>query len=148
MKVIFLQNVPGSGNKGQIKEVSEGYARHLLLPKKLAKPLDENALAVINQVKKKKERLVNKKQKEFDTAKDKINGIYLPLKSKVSSGGTLYAAIEAKQVSEELNRQYHINTNEQQVVFTEPIKNIGQHKVNVVFAPGTVATITVVASAE
>jgi len=147
MKVIFLQTIPGV-KKGQIKDVAEGYAQHFLLPKKIAKVLTENVMDDLNKVKERQNKKESKNTKEAQSKAGKISGIFLPIKTKASTNGTLYAAIEPAQVVEILNKQYKTEIKPDSVIFEKPIKNIGQHKVRIIFAPGIFAMISLVVSAE
>ena len=148
MKVIFLKSVPGTANKGQIKEVPDGFARHFLLPQKIAKPADEYGLIEIDKAKTKKLKIASKAVNSAKSSAERINGIFLPLRAKVSSGGTLFAAIDPKQVVEELKKQYKIEIKPEQISLLKPIKNVGQHRIKINFLSDISAEITVVVAAE
>jgi large subunit ribosomal protein L9 len=146
MKVIFLQNIAKTGNKGQIKDVSDGFARNYLLPNKLARPVTANSLEVVEKVKEKKEKMADKKIKEVQGLAKKMAGTFLPISSKANESGTLFAAIDEKIVAEKLSIKFKTAITSKQIVIEKAIKNIGQHRVKITFSQGISAEVIVVVS--
>ncbi|MCX6796834.1 MAG: CTP synthase, partial [Candidatus Falkowbacteria bacterium] len=133
MKVILLKSVSGLGCTGEIKEVSEGYARNFLLPQGLAGRVDKQAITVSEAQAKKKERLRKEAGKNKAKITRKINGQTISIVAKADSKGTLYAKIDAKVIAEELNKSgWEISSLE--IKLAAPLKKIGSYNLDLVLA--------------
>ena len=147
MKVIFLQDVKGQGKKGEVKNVSEGYARNFLLPKGLVKEASEGnikTLEVQNQA------LEKKKQKEKEDAQAlaaKLGEMTVVIKAKAGEGGRLFGAITSKQVAEALAK-LGITVDKRKIELDEPIRSLGVTQVPVKLHPDVKATLKVQATEE
>ena len=129
MKVILQQDVKGQGKKGQMVEVSEGYARNFLLPRKLAIAATADAINTMN-LKEKARRAEEARQKaEAEAVSEKLKGCMVKLTAKGGNGGRLFGAVTSKEIAEELNKQYGLNVPKQKIVLEEPIKTFGVHRV-------------------
>ncbi len=128
MKVILQQDVKGQGKKGQLVEVSDGYARNFLLAKKLAVPATpENINTMKQQEKAKKAQEAAEKAEAQATAK-KLESITVKVAAKAGEGGRLFGAVTAKEVAEALSAQHGIAINKAKLVLEEPIKACGGYK--------------------
>ena len=128
MKVILQQDVKGQGKKGQLVEVSDGYARNFLLAKKLAVPATpENINTMKQQEKAKKAQEAAEKAEAQATAK-KLESITVKVAAKAGEGGRLFGAVTAKEVAEALSAQHGITINKAKLVLEEPIKACGGYK--------------------
>ena len=128
MKVIVQQDVKGQGKKGQLVEVSDGYARNFLLAKKLAVPATpENINTMKQQEKAKKAQEAAEKAEAQATAK-KLESITVKVAAKAGEGGRLFGAVTAKEVAEALSAQHGITINKAKLVLEEPIKACGGYK--------------------
>jgi len=142
MKVIFLQDVKAQGKKGQIKEVSEGYALNFLIPRGLAKPASEgNVKTLENQ---KQAELRRKEQEKIDAQElaKKLEGMTVVLTSKAGDGGRLFGSITNKQVAEELEKM-KVKLDKRKIVMDEPIRTLGVTQVPVKLHPEVTATLKV-----
>ncbi|TLS48889.1 50S ribosomal protein L9 [Paenibacillus antri] len=142
MKVIFLQDVKAQGKKGQIKEVSEGYALNFLIPRGLAKPASEgNVKTLENQ---KQAELRRKEQEKIDAQElaKQLEGITVVLTSKAGEGGRLFGSITNKQVAEELEKM-KIKLDKRKIVMDEPIRTLGVTQVPVKLHPEVTGTLKV-----
>lgn len=131
MKVILTQDVKGQGKKDQIVEVSDGYARNFLLPKKLAIPADAKA---INEIKNKEASLKHKIDTERAEAKalaEKLTAISLKLVCKSGSDGRLYGAVTAKDIADALEKNHGISVDKRKITIPEPIKSYGKYELDV-----------------
>lgn len=128
MKVILQADVKGLGKKDQLVNVSDGYARNFLFPKKLAVEPTANNINLMNQ---KNESIKNKKIKDIELANkvaEKLKEITLTFKAKAGDNGKLFGAITSKEISEELKAKYGIEIDKKKIVLSEPIKNTGTYE--------------------
>ena len=131
MKVILTQDVKGQGKKDQIVEVSDGYARNFLLPKKLAIMADAKAL---NEAKNKEASKNHKIAVETQEAKDiaaKLEGIIVKIVSKSGADGRLYGAVTNKDVADALEAQHKIVIDKKKITVATPIKSFGKYELDV-----------------
>ncbi len=147
MKVLLLQDVKGQGKKDQIVEVSDGYARNFLFPKKLAVVADNKA---INEVKNKEA----SKQYKIETEKAAANAIAAKLsevvvKISVNAGadGRLYGSITSKDVAEALAKQHGVTVDKRKIVMPDPIKSYGTYNFDVRLYPEIVGKVKVTVGA-
>lgn len=143
MKVILLQDVKKLGKKGEIIEVSEGYGRNFLLPRKLAAPgTSEN----INDAKQKQAAAKHKAQVASDEAvilASQLKKVELTIPVKVGEGGKVFGAITGKNISEAAKKQYDIDLDKKKVEIKEPIKALGTYDVIIRVHPTITSVIKV-----
>ena len=143
MKVILLQDVKGQGKKGQLIDVSDGYARNFLLAKKLAVlATPENINTMKQQDKAKKAQLAAEKAEAEAIAK-KLESITVKVVAKAGEGGRLFGAVTAKEVSEALSAQQGITIAKAKLVLDEPIKACGGYKLKAKLGHEIVGTVNV-----
>lgn len=143
MKVILNQDVKGQGKKGDLIEVSDGYARNFLLPKNLAIPATKEN---INVLKGQQESREYRQQKELEEAQEtakKISEISVVLKAKAGDNGKLFGSITSKDVSEALTAQHHIKIDKKKFVLPDGIKSLGTTQVDIKIHPGVLAKLKV-----
>ena len=131
MKVILLKDVKGTGKKGEMKEVSDGYARNFLLPKKMAVVADNTADKELNEKNKAAE---NKAQKEYEAAVElgkKMEEMNIVIYSKSGEGGRLFGSITSKDIAEQLKKQHDIVVDKRKVLLNEPIRVLGSTNVEI-----------------
>lgn len=131
MKVILLKDVKAQGKKGDIIEVSDGYARNYLIPNNLAKPATATAL---NSIKISKEAEERRKKIEHDEAVElckKLAGLTVTVKIKTGANGKLFGALNTAAVSDALKAEYGIDLDKKKIVIAEPIKALGRYVVTV-----------------
>lgn len=129
MKVIFLADVRGQGKKGEMKEVSEGYARNYLLPRNLAVQVTPGNLNEMKQKEKAKSAQLAKEKAQAEEYAAKLTGLIVRISAKAGSGGRLFGSITSKEISEELQRQHGIEIEKQRIIQAEPIKSFGSYDV-------------------
>jgi large subunit ribosomal protein L9 len=130
MKVVFLQDVKGQGKKGQIKEVSEGYAQNFLIAKGLASPATQGTVKQLDNQKKAEERKKADEKAEAEALGVKLSEMTVQIKAKAGEGGRLFGAITNKQVAEALEKQ-GIKIDKRKLVLEDPIRSLGVTKVPV-----------------
>lgn len=131
MKVIFLKDVKGTAKKGELKEVSDGYARNFLLKQGLAK--EANAVNVNDHKMQEKGKEI-KAQREEDEARalaEKIKGTKIELFTKAGESGRLFGAITNKDIADELNKKLKLDIDKKRVLLDEPIKNLGAVEIEI-----------------
>ena len=131
MKVILQQDVKGQGKKGQMVEVSEGYARNFLLPRKLAILATADAINTMNLKEKARraEEAANRAA-AVETA-GKLKDVTVKVTAKGGAGGKLCGAVTAKEISEALMAQFQLDVAKQKIVLEEPIKSFGAYELKV-----------------
>ena len=131
MKVILTQDVKGQGKKDQIIEVSDGYARNFLLPKKLAIPADAKSMNEIkNKEASKQHKLDVEKANALDIAK-KLESITVVFEYAAGPDKKLYGSVTAKDVADELKKKHGIDIDKRKITLAEPIKSFGSFKADV-----------------
>ena len=131
MKVILLKDVKGTGKKNEVKEVSDGYARNYLLPKKLAVPADNTNMKELNEKNKSKEL---KAQKEYETAVElgkKMEELNVVIYAKAGDGGRLFGSITSKDIAEQIKKQHNIEVDKRKITLDEPIRVLGSRFVDI-----------------
>ena len=129
MKVILQQDVKGHGKKGQMVEVSDGYGRNFLLPRKLAvEATAENVNTMKMQDKAKKAREAEERAQAQAVA-EKLQGCQVKIAAKAGQGGHLFGSITSKEISEELKKQHDLDVNKSKIVQSDPIKAFGGYEV-------------------
>ena len=143
MKVILQQDVRGQGKKGQLVEVSDGYARNFLLPRKLAMTATaENLNTMKQQEKARKAQEAAEKAQAEATAKQ-LEGLMVKIPAKAGEGGRLFGAVTAKEVSEALAAQHGVNIPKARLVLDEPIKACGGYQIKAKLGYEVVGTVNV-----
>lgn len=143
MKVILLDNIKGVGKKDEIINASDGYARNFLFPKKLAVEANNENL---NKLKTKKQSEQYKKDVDKANAQEiakKLDGITLSIKVKAGENGKIFGGVTAKEIAEELNKQYKIDIDKKKIVLNENIKNIGSFDINIKLYEGVLGKLKV-----
>lgn len=129
MKVILMQDVKGQGKKGQMVEVSEGYARNFLLPRKLATAATADAVNTMNMKEKARKAEEARQKAEAEATAEKLKECSVKVTAKAGTGGRLFGAITTKEISEELMKQYGVDIPKQKLALEDPIKAFGNYEV-------------------
>ena len=148
MKIILLQNVPGTGQKGDIKEVTDGYARNFLLKKNLARAATADVVDKIEVQEKKKAKMMEKELKDSQKVTSKIDGSEIEIIVKTSGGGTLYSAVGAGKIAQEIKKQLGSTVKPGQIELKKAIKECGEFEVKIKFPHGLEADLRVRVSEE
>ena len=128
MKVILLQDVKGKGKKGQMLEVSDGYARNFMLPKKLAIEATPDAINTMRMNDKAtQERIAREKAEALATA-NKLRGMTVIVKAKGGGAGRLFGSVTNAEVAAALEKQ-GVKLDKRKIVLGETIKNVGTYTV-------------------
>ena len=129
MKVIFSVDVRGQGKKGEMKEVSDGYARNYLIPRGLAaEATADNINAMKLKEKAKAAQLAREKAQALENAK-KLEGVQVIIRARAGGAGKLFGAVTSQQISDALKEQFDIDIEKNKIVQAEPIKSFGSYTV-------------------
>ncbi|MGN0591904.1 MAG: 50S ribosomal protein L9 [Ruminococcus sp.] len=146
MKVIFLQDVKGSGKKGEVKNVADGYARNMLLPKGLA--VEANAKN-LSELAGKNAAVAHKIDMEKQQAAEiaaAIDGKTVKTVAKAGTGGRLFGAVTAQQVAECIAAQYGCKIDKKKISLKTEIKNFGTYEAEIRLYAGITAKVTIAVS--
>lgn len=144
MKVILQADVKGQGKKGEVKEVSDGYARNFLLPKKLAVEASADAL---NAIRNHDAAVARRKEEEKQAARamaEKLSSMPVRVSKKAGDNGKLFGAVTGKEIAEAFKAQYKQELDHRKIVLDEPIKVYGKYELKVKLFPEITGTLFVV----
>ena len=143
MKVILQQDVKSVGKKGEVIEVSEGYGRNFLLPKKLALPaIAQN----VNLAKQKAGSAAHKKAQEADEAKllaSQLAKAEVTVAVKVGEGGKLFGSVSGKDVSEALKKEHGVEIDKRKISLSQEVTGVGDYEAVIRLHPEASAKIAV-----
>ena len=148
MKVILQQDVKGQGKKGQMIEVSEGYARNFLLPRKLAVAATADAINTMKLKEKARKAEEARLKAEAEDIAEKLKGCMVKLTAKAGTGGRLFGAITTKEISEGLEKQCGLEVPKQKLVLDDPIKSFGTFQVKAKLGFEVMGTVNVLVTEE
>ncbi|MBQ8568589.1 MAG: 50S ribosomal protein L9 [Oscillospiraceae bacterium] len=143
MKVIFLQDVKGSGKKGEVKEVSDGYARNFLIGKGLACEATAKNLSDLQGQKSSAQHKADVAKQEAMDSAAAIKGKTVVCKAKAGQGGKLFGAVTAGNIAELIGSQLGIKVEKKKVSLSNEIKAFGTYTAEVKFMAGISEKITV-----
>jgi len=143
MKVLLLQDVKSQGKKDQIIEVSEGYARNFLFPKKLAIPADAKAINDAKNRKSSQEHKISVEKENARALATKLEGLTVKIKAEAGADGRFYGAVTSKDIAEALKTQFSIEIDKRKLVLDAPIKAYGTYKIDVKLYTDVTGKLTV-----
>ncbi len=148
MKVILLEDVKALGKKGDICDVSDGYARNFIIPRK--KGLEATA-DNLNNLKLKKANDAKVAQENLEAAQalaKELEKSTVVLKVKVGEGGKLFGAIASKEIAAAVKEQMNLDIDKKKIALTDPIKTLGSHDIKVKLHKDVAATLVVKVTEE
>lgn len=141
MKVILKAKVKGVGNAGEIKDVSDGYARNFLLPKGLAVTADANALKSLEQQLQQADKRDERELTRSQNLKEKIENLKLNYKVKAGEGGRLFGSVTSKDIADEMARM-GVKVDRRKIMLEEPIRQLGSYELEIRLHPQVTANLT------
>ena len=129
MKVILLQDVKGKGKKGQMIEVSDGYARNFMLPKKMAIEATADAINTMKMNDKATQERIAREKAEALAISKKLREMTLTVTAKGGGAGRLFGSVTNQEIADALAKQ-GIKLDKRKIVISDPIKNVGTYTVN------------------
>ena len=143
MKVIFNVDVRGQGKKGEMKEVSDGYARNYLLPRKLASEATADAVNAFKLREKAKAAQIARDKALAEENAKKLAGVVVQVQARAGQGGRLFGAVTSQEISDALREQHGIEIEKNRIVQPEPIKQFGSYEVKAKLGSEVSGTINV-----
>lgn len=129
MKVIFNVDVKGQGKKGELKEVSTGYARNYLLPRNLATEATADNLNAFKLKEKAKAAQIAREKAQAEEYAKKLSGVQVTIRAKAGANGKLFGAVTSQEISDALKAQFDMDVEKNKIVQAEPIKSYGSYTV-------------------
>ena len=136
MKVILLQDIKGTGKKDQILEISDGYARNYLLPRKLAREATAEALNSVERSRSADKHREDVKRAEAEKLARDLKGKVVQLSVRGGENGKIYGSVTNDQIAEAMREQLGIEVDKRKIEAEEPIKNAGQAFINLKLMSG------------
>ena len=125
MKVILLKDVKGTGKKGEVKEVSDGYARNFLIKKGVAVEASQANMKELDEKEKSKERKALIEYEEAVLLGKQMEEINIQIEVKAGEGGRLFGSITSKEIAEQLKKQKNLDIDKRKILMDEPIRTLG-----------------------
>ena len=144
MKVVLLADVKGSGKKGELVNVSDGYARNFLFPKKLAKEANAQALNELKNAEESKAFKIKQETEAAQASADKINGKSVSILAKAGQGGKLFGSVTAKEIAEAIKKQYGVDVDKRKIYTKGDMKAFGTYECEVKLYSCITATVKAV----
>ena len=129
MKVIFSTDVRGQGKKGEMKEVSDGYARNYLIPRGLAAEATADNINAMKLKEKAKAAQIAREKAQAEENARKLEGVQVLIRARAGSSGKLFGAVTSQEICDALKEQFDIDLEKNKIVQSEPIKNFGSYTV-------------------
>lgn len=144
MKVLLLEDIKGTGKKGDVKEVSDGYARNFLIPRKMVKQL---TAGVINEITGQKNADEHKKQMEMEQAdrlKQALDNQSIVVKAKSGSKGRLFGSVTTKEIADAIKQETGCEVDKRRIILNGDIKLCGTYEVVVKIHAGVNAAVNII----
>ena len=143
MKVVLLQDVKSIGKKGELCNVSDGYARNFLLPRKLAKEANAQAMNELKNAEAAKEYKIKTETEQAQKNAEAVRGKTIKIYAKAGQGGKIFGSVTSREIAEEIGKQLGVEVDKRKVVLENDIKAFGSYNFDVKFYNGISATMTV-----
>ena len=148
MKVILQQDVKGQGKKGQMINVSDGYARNFLLPKKLAVEATADNLNVMKLQEKARLAKEAEEKAQAQAIAEQLKSVTVRIAARAGTGGRLFGAVTTKEISDALKAQHNIEISKAKLVQDEAIKSAGTYELKAKLGYDVTGTVKVVVAEE
>ena len=129
MKVIFTADVRGQGKKGELKDVSDGFARNYLLPRKLATEATADNINALKLKEKAKAAQMAKEKAQAEEYAKKLGEVQVIVRAKAGANGRLFGSVTSQEISDALKEQFGMDIEKNRIVQADPIKAFGSYTV-------------------
>lgn len=143
MKVILLEDVRGSGKKGELVNVSDGYARNFLLPKKLAKEANAQALNELKNAEQARQHKIETEKSQAKEYADILNNKTIKITANAGKNGKLFGSVTSKEIAEQIKSLFNITVDKRKLDLDMDIKSFGTYQCEVKLYAGITAKIYV-----
>lgn len=143
MKVVLLADVKGVGKKGELINASDGYARNFLLPRKLAKEANAQAMNELKNAEASKAYKIKTETDEAKRAAEALEGKSVKITAKAGLNGKLFGAVTAKEVAQEIKKQFGLEIDKRKINLSSDIKAFGVYPAEIKFYAGITAKLSV-----
>lgn len=143
MKVILLKDVKGQGEKGDVVDVSVGYAQNYLLKNKLAQEATKGNLQELNAKKRSADQAEEREKQQAEELKEALTKITVELSAKAGEAGRLFGSITNKQIADVLKKEYGHKIDRRKIELDQPIRALGHTNIPVKLHPEVTGTIKV-----
>ena len=143
MKVILLQDVKGKGKKGQMLEVSDGYARNFMLPRKLAVEATADAINTMRMNDKATQERIAREKAEAMALAQKLREMTLVVMARGGGTGRLFGSVTSQEIADALKAKMGVTIDKRKIVIADPIKNVGTYTVTCKLGYEITAPLTV-----
>lgn len=148
MKVILLNDVRGTGKKGDLVNVSDGYARNFLLPKKLAKEADAAAIGELKSQNAAKLRKIEQEKAEAKSIAEKLNSKTVNIKAKSGENGKLFGSVTSKEIASQIEKSFDVKIDKRKINLNCDIKTFGRYECDIKLYPEIIAKVFVMVTGE
>ena len=145
-EAILLQDVEGIGERGAVIDVSKGYLRNFLIPRKLAEPATKGALVAAQQRQAKADRAAQEAQERARESAALLARTVLTIPQQAGEDGRLFGSVTNQDIAEAIRDARGIEIDRRKIQLEEPIKTLGEHEVKIKLHPEVVATIKLTVS--
>ena len=143
MKILLLEDVRKLGKKGEIVEVSDGYAKNFIIPQKLGR---EATKQVLNEWTQKKGSEANRKEQDRLESIEMVRTLEktpIVIKGKAGDGGRLFGSITSKDLAEALKEQHNVDLDRKKIILKDPIRAVGNYSIEIRLHPDAIGHLTV-----
>ena len=143
MKVVLLEDVKSIGKKGELVNVSDGYARNFLMPRKLAKEANAHAMNELKNAEASREYKIKTETENAKKNAEALSGKTLKIYAKPGQAGRIFGSVTAKEIAEEIKREFSIEVDKRKIALSMDIKAFGTYPFEVKFYGGITASMSV-----
>ena len=143
MKVILKADIKGVGKKDEVINASDGYARNFLFPKNLAVEANKENMSKLKAKQNSAKYQKDKEKEEAIKVADKLSKILLKIKVKAGENGKIFGGVSAKEIAQELSKEYKIEVDKKKIDLKETIKTLGVHNVEIKLFEGVVGKLRI-----
>lgn len=143
MKVVLLQDVKSIGKKGELVNVSDGYGRNFLLPRKLAKEANAQAMNELKNAEAARQYKIKTETEQAQKNADALSGKTVKIYAKAGQGGKIFGSVTAKEIAEEVGRQFQVEVDKRKIVLDADIKAFGTYNFDIKLYNGITTTMSV-----
>lgn len=148
MKVILTADVKGQGKKDQLVEVSDGYARNFLFPRKLAIPADNQSMTELKNKEASKQHKIDVDRANAKATAEKLKRVTVTIKMGAGADSRLYGSVTSKEIAEHLAKEHGITVDKRKITLASPIKAYGTYLLDVRLYTDVIGKINVVVTNE